>query len=473
MKNSVLVFSVLLAGMLLSITSCRKNDVPEIEKPDPDDSIPELEVLYDHHTEWTFNLAMYEVNIRQYTSQGTFEAFEEHLPRLKNMGAGILWFMPIQPVGVENRLGSLGSYYSVKDYRDINPEFGTMSDFKELVKKIHGNGMFVIIDWVANHTSWDNILTVTNPDFYDTDDQGNFQPPPGTNWSDVIELDYSNPALADYMIGTLKYWVRETGIDGFRFDAVDFVPSAFWTQATAALKAYKPDIFLLAEGDAAKYHTMGFDMDYCWTLHGWSTGLMRRIYEGSASVSDLNNFLNSERSAYMPNKYHLYFTSNHDENSWEGTDSEQLGESVHAFATLTQTLYGMPLVYSGQEAGLDHRLAFFDKDLIPWGNYVYGDFYTKLMQLKKDNPALWNGEAGGIPDRIDTDRNDNIFAYSRTKGEDQVIVYLNLTDSISSFSVTEESAYGDFTDVFSGVEVHVNSTSVQQIAQWGYQVLVK
>lgn len=461
----------LLIGLIIAISlgACEK-ETTVIPNTEPNDTT-NTEVTYTHHTEWTYNLSMYEVNIRQYTTEGTFDAFEQHLTRLKNMGVGILWFMPIQPIGEENRLGSLGSYYSVKDYKSVNPEFGSMSDFKALVDKIHEKDMFVIIDWVANHTSWDNILTQTNPEFFLQDENGDFMAPPGTNWTDVIELDYTNDSLKSYMIDALKFWVTETGIDGFRFDAVDYVPSSFWSEATEELETFKPDIFLLAEGDGVKYHNMGFDMDYDWNLYGWGNGLMKRIYEGSATVAAMDAFLIEESKTYIPEKYHLYFTSNHDENSWEGTVYEQLGTSAEVFAVLTQTLYGMPLIYSGQEAGLDKRLAFFDKDEISWEAFPMENLYSKLQNLRLVNSALWNGEAGGNPVRINTDADANIFAFQRTNEDDKVLVLLNLSGESTNFSISSESAYNDYTNLLTNDKINVTKTSDFSLDAWGYLIL--
>lgn len=474
MWNSRLISQLLPALLfILCFTGCKKQEEKPAGTQKPtNDSVPELVVLYDDHHEWTYNLSMYEVNLRQYTPEGTIEAFSAHLERLRDMGVGILWFMPVHPIGEENRLGSLGSYYSVKDYRAINPEYGTLGDFKNLVYEAHELGMYVIIDWVANHTSWDNELTLTYPDFYDTDESGNFQPPPGTNWSDVIELDYDNPALRDYMIETLKFWLLETGIDGFRFDAVDFVPQSFWQEAITELKAYKPDVFLLAESDGLQYHNMGFDMDYCWALQGWGSGLMRRIYEGSAGVSDMYQFLSTEAASYMPDKYHLYYTSNHDENSWEGTVFEQLGDSYEAFAVLTATLYGMPLVYSGQEAGLNTRLAFFDKHPIPWGDYPYEAFYSTLLNLKQEQEALWNATAGGYPEVIDVSNPAQIFAYKREKDLSSISVYINLTDSLAGFEIESLADTGRYHDVFADEEVELRTDSLYSLPVWGFKILL-
>ena len=281
---------------ICTILSCSKkddeNDDDIIDNKDTT-NVEEFEVKYQDHEEWSYNLSMYEVNVRQYTREGTFKAFENHLDRLKQLGIGILWFMPIHPIGKEKRLGTLGSYYSVQDYKKVNPEFGTMNDFKNLVNKIHEKDMFVIIDWVANHTSWDNVLTTQHPEWYNKNSEGEFIPPPGTNWSDVIDLDFSNTSLREYMIEAMKFWVRDVGIDGFRCDAVDFVPIDFWTEAITELKNLNPGIIMLAEGEGVKYHNAGFDVTYAWSLHGFKSGIMVSIYNGIKNVSALDAFINN------------------------------------------------------------------------------------------------------------------------------------------------------------------------------------
>lgn len=459
--------------------ACKKDDLINDNTNNPtqnNDSIPDSSdttTYLLHHTEWTYNKNIYEVNVRQYTPEGTFEAFEDHLPRLKKMGVDILWFMPIHPIGEENRLETLGSYYSVKDYKDVNPEFGSKNDFIDLVEAIHKKGMYVIMDWVPNHTSWDNALTITNKDYYLLTADGNFQAPPGTNWSDVIQLDYSNEALQNYMIETLKHWIKVAKVDGFRFDYVDGIPKAFWEKCTQELKTFKPDVFLIAESDGVKYHNMGFDMDYSWGIHGWGSGLARKIYEGTKSVADLNAFLVTERTRYMPSKYHMYFTSNHDENSWEGTVFEQLGESAEVFAALTQTLYGMPLVYSGQEAGLNKRLKFFSKDEIDWSDLVYEDFYKTFNLLRDTCPALWMGDKGGEPYRINTSSDDRIFAFVREKETSRVLVFLNLSDSFAEFSINDSIYTGNYSDVFSNKTVEIDQNQTYSLTKWNYLVLTK
>ncbi|MBN2413265.1 T9SS type A sorting domain-containing protein [candidate division KSB1 bacterium] len=426
----------------------------------------------DHQT-WSYNKAIYEVNVRQYTKAGTFAAFEDHLERLQKMGVGILWFMPIHPIGELNRLGSLGSYYSVKDYLAVNTEFGTMDEFKALVQKIHDMGMYVIIDWVANHTAWDNPLTITHPDWYSTDEYGEFIPPPGTDWTDVIELDYSQQGLRDYMIEAMKFWVRETDIDGFRCDAVSMVPLDFWETAFTELKNLKPGLFMLAEDDGRQYQYAGFDMTCAWGYFGFGDGLLKRIACGSDNANDLYNYITNDQNRYPGAHYRMYFTSNHDENSWYGTDFEQFGDAAQVFTALTCLLKGMPLVYSGQEAGIDKRLLFFDKDEIEWRQHPFAEIYTTLFNLKKENKALWNGLNGGKVRRVKTSLNEDIFAFIREKDSDKIFAALNLSPEYTDVSLLETLYYGFYTDVFTGDTVTFGSGAHIPLPAWGYKVYRK
>jgi len=426
-----------------------------------------------HHQNWSYNLSIYEVNVRQYTQDGTFAAFETHLERLQKMGVGILWFMPIHPIGQQNRLGSLGSYYSVKDYLAVNPEFGTLDEFKALVEKAHDMGMFVIIDWVANHTAWDNLLTVTNSDWYNKDANGNFIPPPGTNWSDVIDLDYSQQGLRDYMIDAMKYWIIETNIDGFRCDAVSWVPLDFWETAITELKNVKSGIFLLAEGDSPQYQNVGFDMTYAWGLHGFGNGVMKRIADRSSNVNELDNYVTNELNNYSNEHYRMYFTSNHDENSWHGTVFEQLGNAAEVFAILTATFNGMPLIYSGQEAGLNKRLLFFDKDYIEWQQHPFADIYTTLLNLKKENKALWNGNDGGEFQRVNTTNDQAVFAFVREKEDDKIFIILNLSPGYMGGTLLDTLFYGSYTDVFTNDTISFDQRASITLPGWGYKVYKK
>ncbi len=417
-----------------------------------------------NHPEWCYNLSIYEVNVRQYSPGGTFREFEAHLPRLKEMGVGILWFMPIQPIGEKNRKGSLGSYYSVRDYYAVNPEFGTLDEFKALVGKIHSMGMYVIIDWVPNHSAWDNPLAEEHPDWYRRDNFGNFQPPVA-DWSDVIGFDYRNWELREYMTDVMKFWVGEVGIDGFRCDVAGMVPLDFWETVRAELEAVKP-VFMLAEWDSPAAHRAAFDMTYSWDLNS----TMNKIGQGNAGAEAIVAYLEREARAYGRDDIRMLFTTNHDENSWNGTVFERLGGGVEAFAVLTATLPGMPLVYSGQEAGLARRLSFFEKDEIAWGTYRFGRLYSTLLNLKRRNRALWNGEAGGALERVRTSDDGAIFACVRRKHGDGVFAVFNLSDVERAVTLEGRAYAGRYREVFRGDEVTFSADAEMVIEAWGYRL---
>lgn len=426
--------------------------------------------LMQGHDDWSYNLNIYQVNTRNYTSTGTFGDFASHLDRLQDLGVGIIYFMPVHPIGQQNRLGSLGSPYSVYDYRSINPEFGTMEDFTTLVQAIHARGMYVIMDWVPNHTSWDNPLTVAHPEWYVTDDHGNFTSPPGTNWSDVIQLDYSSDSLRKYMIESMAYWVKEADIDGFRCDAVSFTPLDFWSSAIDTLKAIKPELLLLAEDDGTQYKTVGFDMSYAWGYHGFGDGIIKRIVNGFSDATALDFYLISEWYHYYPEHIRMYFTSNHDENAWHGTVFEQFGVAAETFSVLTGLLPGMQLIYGGQEAGLDKRLAFFDKDAIAWRDHPFGDMYTTLLQLKRKNRALWNGESGGPIRKVTTNNDKNTYAFIREKEEDCIFSVFNLSSEIRTVTFTDSIHLGSYLNVFTGDTVSYVVGSQITLDPWAYRV---
>ncbi|MEJ2506641.1 MAG: alpha-amylase family glycosyl hydrolase, partial [Ignavibacteriaceae bacterium] len=294
--------------------------------------------------EWSYNKTIYEVNIRQYSKEGDFNGFEKHLPELKDLGVGILWFMPINPIGIKNRKGTLGSYYSVKDYKAVNPEFGTIAEFKLLVKHIHRMGMYVIIDWVANHTAWDNHWITEHPDFYTTDSTGNIISP-NPDWTDVADLNYNNPALRDSMIEALKFWVQECDIDGYRCDVAGMIPIDFWVDARTELEKIKP-VFMLAEWETPEM-SKAFDMTYDWKTYD----TMNEVVKGTKNATDLYNCIKNNEENYPPNAFRMEFTTNHDKNSWDGTVFERLGDAAEEFAVYTFMIPGMPLIYTGQEAG--------------------------------------------------------------------------------------------------------------------------
>jgi 1,4-alpha-glucan branching enzyme len=426
--------------------------------------------LSQDHTTWTYNASVYEVNVRQYTQEGTFNAFRTHLGRLDSLDVSILWFMPIHPIGIKNRLGSLGSYYSVRDYYGVNPEFGTLQDFKALVDSIHTRGMFVLMDWVANHTSWDNVWTQTHPEFYVKDGQGNFIAPPGTNWSDVIQLDYGNSTMRDSMIAAMKYWVLIAHVDGFRCDAASKVPTDFWTKAAIALKQVKPDIFLLAEDQGVKYYASGFAMTYGWSYYGFGSGMLVKLSKGQTDANGFAAFVQAEEAQYPGSNDRLYFTSNHDENSWYGTDQELFGPATESFIALTHVFRSVPLMYGGQEAGLDHRLKFFDKDHIVWTANPRAELFRALLRLKRTNSALWNGTSGSPLVRITTTTDQATFAFVRNKGEDGILGVFNLSSTQATTTVTMSGYAGSYRDIFTDSTVSLDSNFTTVLPAWGYRV---
>ena len=419
------------------------------------------------HPEWSNNASIYEVNIRQYTAEGTFKAFQKHIPELKKLGIEIIWIMPVNPIGEKNRKGTLGSYYSVENYRAINPEFGTFNDFKNLVNEIHKQGMHVILDWVANHTSWDNVLTKTHPDFYKRDSLGNFIAPVA-DWTDVIALNYNNPNLWIYMENTMEYWVKETGIDGFRCDVADMVPTSFWNFVRKELEKIKP-VFMLAEAENPALQKNAFDMTYAWEFHN----ILKQIYKGKMTVNDLDKYYVKEEEKYNPDAYRMVFTTNHDENSWNGTVFQRFGDAVKTFAVLCGVVKGMPLVYSGQETGMNKALRFFDKDTIDWKKSSFRDLYTKLIHLKLNNKALWNGISGGEMERIKTNNDDKIFSFIREKDNNKVFAVFNLSAQNQNIKINDNRIEGNYKDLFTSKTNSLTSGYNIELPAWGYKIFVK
>jgi len=398
------------------------------------------------HPEWAADAVIYEVNIRQYTPEGTFRAFIEHIPRLQNLGIDILWIMPVHPIGKTERKGSLGSYYAVQDYYGINPEFGTLKDFRDLVVEAHAYNMYVIIDWVANHTAWDNDWVKQHPEWYKTDSTGILLSP--FDWTDVVQLDYDNQELRAEMLKAMKYWVETADIDGFRCDVAGMVPCDFWDTARIALDHLKP-VFMLAENeDKSCLVEKAFDMNYAWELHH----IMNEIGRDSMTAMNLYDYFHRMDSIYDPAIYRMNFITNHDENSWKGTEFERLGAGVEVFAMLTFTLSGMPLLYSGQEIGMDEKLVFFDKDTIEWvENEVWDKFYNDMISLKTDNPVFWNGTDGGTFKTLKVEGSEKVFAFERIRDEELYIVIANLGDEKEEIKLSDYSK-SMFSDILTNDE---------------------
>ncbi len=420
------------------------------------------------HADWARNATVYQINTRQFTPEGTFKAAEAQLPRLKEMGVSILWLMPIHPIGAVNRKGSLGSPYAVQDYLGVNPEFGTLTDFKRFVATAHQLGLKVILDWVGNHTAWDNVLVKAHPDWYARDEQGRMHPTPWYDWDDIIDLDYDQPQLRRYMTDAMRYWVRDVGVDGYRVDAAGLSPLDFWEHAAKELRAIKP-VFLLAEWESRDLHARAFDATYAWTW--WDT--MKLIAEGKADATALYPYYAWNRKFYPREAYRMLYTTNHDKNAWEGTEFEIFGAAVNAATVLSFVSEGMPLVYNGQEAGNRKRLAFFERDPIVWKEAPEGGLLRRLIALKTGNTALWNGADGAVMEPVPNSAPKQVFSFVRGNGRDKVVGLFNLSAKPVDVTLSGPRAVGRYRDFNSGAEVTLTDGSTITLPAWGWRVLVK
>jgi len=415
--------------------------------------------LFDQ-VEWMYGANIYEVNIRQYTPEGTFAAFAKHIPRLQDMGVKILWLMPVTPISVEKRQGRLGSYYACSSYTKINPEFGDLDDFKHLVHTAHNAGMKLIIDWVANHTGWDHEWTKEHTDWYIKDALGRFYDPNG--WEDVIDLDFRNNEMRKALTDAMQYWVKECDIDGFRCDMAHLVPLDFWIDARTQCDALKP-LFWLAECDVVDYHKV-FDVTYAWEWMRITEEMVKR----SLSLQTKRDVL-LKYSQYPKGANKLFFTSNHDENSWNGTEYEKYGSAAKAMAVFTCTWPGMPLLYSGQELPNYKRLKFFDKDLIEWQPKVLlHDFYKKLLHLRYTNTALHNNAQLYT---LATNVDEKVLAYLLVSNESKVLVVLNFSPNDKVVcNIKHELLFGDYYNLFSGILHTINNIENFELQAWEYMV---
>lgn len=362
------------------------------------------------------NQVVYELNTRQFTPQGTFAAAAEQLPRLKELGVDIIWLMPICPIGELERKGSLGSYYAIRDYENTNPEFGTLEDFDAFVAAAHKLGMGVIIDWVANHTSPDHPWVTEKPaEWYVRDEAG--KTIVEYDWTDIAKLDYNVAGMRQEMIKEMLFWI-DRGIDGFRCDVAHQIPGDFWSEALGRCRerSGKP-LYLLAEGENEYLGESGFDATYAWELHH----LLNETAQGNAGKKEIIECVKKNNIKGV----HLAFTSNHDENSWQGTEFERMGSAVEAMTVLCWTLpQTQPLIYTGQEFGYDHRFLFFEKDPMPvFEPNKYTEFYSYLTGIKHSHPALdWDADCTWL------DSDENAISFTRTKGQDKVTVTVALKE---------------------------------------------
>jgi len=420
------------------------------------------------HPEWSRDAVIYQINMRQFTPEGTFDAARGQLPRLAQLGVDILWLMPLQPIGAVNRKGSLGSPYSISDYYGVNAEFGDLDSLKSFVAAAHELGMHVILDWVANHTAWDNPLVTQHPDWFKRNTAGKYHSPAWTDWADVIQLDYSQPGLRGYMADAMKWWVREVGMDGFRCDVAGFVPLDFWEGLRAELDAIRP-VFMLAEWETRDLHARAFDMTYAWSWYE----TVHRIATGKADVGALGIYHYTDENSWPENGMRMLFTSNHDKNAWEGTQFEAFGDALESAIVLSFVSKGMPLIYNGQEAGNPKRLAFFEKDPIEWREHPLEDLFRRLIALKKSNPALWNGAWGADMIQVTNSEPSSVFSFVRLGEDNKVLGLFNFSNQARELRLIEGPWQGDYRDFASGEVQQLRSGSGLVLPAWGYRVLIQ
>ena len=459
----------ILTVLTISLFACNSAKEATIEEASP--------------SEWVQNATIYEVNIRQYTPEGTFAAFEAKLPQLKELGVDILWFMPIQPIGKLNRkaVGDTfvqdlpnpdydkywGSPYSISDYMAVNPKYGTVEDFKRIIAKCHDMGIKVILDWVGNHTAWDNAWITAHPDWYTHDSTGKITDPIGEDgksygWTDVADLNYENKEMRAEMIKSMQFWVTECDLDGFRCDVANEVPTDFWNEARAAIETIKP-MFMLAESETHKpdQFDKAFDAYYGWEMHH----VFNKLAKGEVTASEIIRVVKNKDSINGTRAFPMNFITNHDENSWNGTIGERLGESWQAMAVLSYALRGMPLIYNGQEVGLNHRLSFFVKDEIDWKGKDakdYFGFYQSLNRIKSDKAMAINS-AMVFPTAL---QGKNTITIDRGEKAEYRIVVNVASTAEASYPKSALEGYGvDLSDKYDA------ATGV--IDAWGYIILKK
>lgn len=473
---------VAITGLVL-LAACKSEP-----KPQTDAQEVNKEELAPVSNELMETAVIYEANIRQYSPEGTFDAFTEDIPQLKELGVKVIWLMPIHPISEvkrkakgdlsvediedpEERKKYLGSYYAVADYTGLNPNFGTEEDFQELVDTAHENGIYVILDWVANHTGWDHPWIKEHPEYYTQNEQGEIIDPldPSTGkswgWTDVADLNYENKELWGEMISDMKYWVEEHNIDGFRADVAGEVPTELWVQAKKEMEEIKP-LFMLAESEDKDLFIEAFDMGYNWEGHH----IMNSIAQGKSNVEAWDAYMKKIDTTYQQDDFLMNFITNHDENSWSGTVKERMGDASETFLAMSYTIPGMPLIYSGQEYGLDHRLLFFEKDSIPKTKGRVWEVMEKLGSLKNENPALHGGKEAAEYIRLATSDDKNILAFTRSKNGEELVFLSNLSDEPVKFTV---ELSGEYQDYMSTEDQRLAEDQQLDFGPWEYKILLK
>ena len=424
------------------------------------------------HPEWSYSAVLYELNIRQFTAEGTFNAAIERLLFLRSIGVDAIWLMPIYPIGVEGRKGSLGSYYSIRDYKGVNSEFGTEDDLRAFISAAHAMGIKVLLDWVANHTARDaRWITERAADWYERDEQGVAKVP--WDWTDTAKLNYANHDVWRGQIDAMRYWVEEFGVDGFRCDMAMLVPIEFWQEVSEELHKVKSDIFMLAEAEEDNLFDRAFNMSYQWNVHH----IMVDIAKGARRVWDLRNAIHAERARYPREAMRMSFTSNHDENSWSGSEQSRFGAALEVMTALTFLMPStMPLIYTGQEVGYDHSFEFFERDHLPAELYRENrttELYRRLCSLKHKERALDAGERGGDMIEIENNAKDCMMTFVREVEGSRVVAILNLSPYTIHADFRTGIYAGRYYDAISGEYVVLDDHVERDIVPWHYQILVK
>ena len=425
------------------------------------------------HPEWSYGAVLYEMNVRQFTPEGTLRAAAARLEFLRDLGVDAVWLMPVYPIGEKNRKGTLGSYYSIRDYCAVNPELGTMDDFDDFVAEAHRLGMKVLMDWVANHTSRDARWIAGKPaSWYERDASG--EPAVPWDWTDTAKLDYANRDVWEAQAAAMEFWIARHAVDGFRCDMAMLVPIGFWQYAAARLRRVKPDLFLLAEAEQRNLFDDGvFDACYGWEMHH----LLNDVAQQRVRVTALRDWLRADRGRYPRSAMRLAFTSNHDENSWNGSEFARMGAARGIMAAFTFVVPGgLPLIYTGQEVGYDHSFAFFDRDPIPAESYranAYTEFYRRLTELRHANPALAAGGRGGDMVEISNNAEDCLMTFVREVPGNQVVAVMNLSPYAIETDYYTGIYAGMYTDALTGRPSELRGHVVEPMGPWSYRILTR
>ncbi len=416
--------------------------------------------------EWTKSATLYQLHLWHFTPEGTLNAAAEHLPRLAELGVGVVWLSPIHEVGERNRKGAWGSPYAIKDHRSLDSRLGTMDDLRDLVRRAHDLGMHVILDWVGNHTSWDAPLLEAHPDWYARDWKGDLRPPLWFDWDDVVSVDYGVEDLREYMADAMAYWVREADVDGYRCDAAGLIPLDFWETVRAELEAIKP-VFLLAEWESRELHARAFDASYA---SPWAEAVFA-IGEGRGDVGGLCVYYAWDEGFFPREAMRMTYVSNHDAN-YAGTEFERLGPLVEAAIVLSVVGSGIPMIYTGQEAGNEKRLAFFEPDPVEWREHPHGDLYRRLFHLKRATTALWNGSWGAPMLQVINDSPSAVLSFVREDANGRVFAALNFSGEAQDVTFRADLHHGTWSDAFVGDEITLDEGTRLTLAPGAYRVLV-